>query len=183
MSSKAGKRYAKSILSLAKEQKKVDEIYQDMLLIYKICKENRELVLVLENPIVRGHNKAVILDKIFSKHISKLSQTFLSLLVTKGREGLIDDIADQYISLYKEYKNIETAHITTSVALDAKLKKKILETLGKTSKKEIELVENVDADIIGGMILRIGDRQVDQSIRRKLNNYKRAFSENPQINN
>ncbi|HLZ15844.1 MAG TPA: ATP synthase F1 subunit delta, partial [Cyclobacteriaceae bacterium] len=95
---------------------------------------------------------------------------------------LLPAIAHEFHNAYNEYKGVEKATITTTIAVDAKLKGEI-ETMVKklSTRKQVELVEKVDKDLIGGFILNVGDRQIDASVKSKLKSLKVKFSENPYV--
>lgn len=178
---KVASRYAKSLLGIAIEENKLEELHNDMQLINKVCNENRELELLLKSPIVKTDKKEAILEEIFSKNISQITKSFVSIILRKKREGLLPDISNAFIDAYKAHKNITTATVTSAVNLSNQQKETIVKLLEKQGKENIELVEVVNEDIIGGIILRVGDKQVDESIKRKLINLEMEFSENPYI--
>lgn len=171
-------RYAKSLLGIALEQNSLEELHNDMQLVNTTCIQNNELVLLLRNPIIKGDKKHTILNAIFDKKISTISHSFINIIVTKKREGLLADIATAFINIYKEHKNIKTAYVTTAIPLSNSQKEKIIELLKSTYKATIDLQETIDKDIIGGMILRVGDNQIDESIKRKINNLEMEFKKN-----
>jgi F-type H+-transporting ATPase subunit delta len=106
----------------------------------------------------------------------------VDILTRKNREPLLPEIAREFHNAYNEYKGIGKANVTTPVAMDAATRKKIEELVKKLSAKDaIELDEKVDADLIGGFVLNVGDRQIDASIRSKLKALKVKFSENPYV--
>jgi F-type H+-transporting ATPase subunit delta len=178
-------RYAKSLIDLAIETKQLEEVRRDMQLIKEVCNSLHEFVLLLESPIVKTDKKMAIFKTIFGGKISATTQTFLNLIATKRREGYIDDIANAFDDQYKLHMNITTVKVETAVPLDAKSKKTILDIVKQTVTGEIELIEKVNAELIGGFILTINDRQVDQSVKRKLNDLRKDFSVNlfvPNIN-
>ncbi|MGE0561887.1 MAG: ATP synthase F1 subunit delta [Flavobacteriales bacterium] len=177
---KVASRYAKSLLGIAVDNKCLEAVYQDMTMINKVCNENHELVLVLKNPIVKGDKKLAILNEIF-KSINNVSASFVKIIVAKQREALLVDIANAFIEAYKEHHNIKTAYVTSAVALSAEQKENIKKLINKTYNSTIELVEKVDGEIIGGIILRVEDKQVDESIKRKLQNLVMEFNENPYV--
>lgn len=95
---------------------------------------------------------------------------------------ILQNIASSFNAQYKTLKHIDTAYITTAVPIDENLRKTILASIKKTiNNNNLELIEKVDSAIIGGMILRVGDKQVDESIRRKINDLQKEFSKNPYI--
>jgi len=157
-------RYAKSLLDLSLEKKQLDETRNDMKVIKTVCDQNRDLVTLLNSPVVKTDKKIEILTAVFGKHISKLT-----LLANKRREGFVPQIAASFDELYKNKMNITTAVIKTAIGLDDKLKKRVLEIVKQTAGKgEIELIEKVDPSIIGGFVLSISDKQLDESVKHKL---------------
>lgn len=177
---KVASRYAKSLLSIAIENKCLEEIYQDMFLINKVCDENKELVLLLKSPIVRGDKKISILNEIFTD-INLISKSFVKIIIAKNRESILVDIAKAYLEAYKKHMNIQTAFVTSAIPLTIEQKEKIRQLINKTNNSTIEFEEIVDSEIIGGIILRIEDNQTDQSIKRKLQNLVIQFDENPYV--
>lgn len=176
---KVASRYAKSLLSIAVEQNALEELYQDMISIRKVCSENHDLTVLLKSPIVKGDKKEAILNEIFTS-IHKISKAFISIVVTKKREGILEDIATAFIEKYKEHKNIKTVSVTSAIQLTKDQKDKLV-ALSNKDNSTIELVEMVNPDIIGGLILRIGDTQIDESIKRKLSNLAMEFDDNPYV--
>jgi F-type H+-transporting ATPase subunit delta len=178
---KVASRYAKSLLAIAIEENSLEELYKDMQFIQKVCSENRELVLLLKSPIVKSDKKQTVVTEVFGKQISKISNTFISLILAKKRESILADIAVAFVDAYKEHNNITTAHVTSAVALSKGQKDAVIKVLQSEGKEKVDLIEIVDSEIIGGMILRVGDRQVDESIKKKLINLEMEFSENPYV--
>lgn len=176
-------RYAKSLIDLAVETKQLEEVRKDMLLIKSVCNTNHDFVLLLESPVVKTDKKMAIFKTIFEGKISNTTQAFLNIIAAKRREGYIDDIAKAFDDQYKLHKNITTVTVETAVALDAKLKQEILTLVKKSVTGEIDLVEKVVPSLIGGFILTINDKQVDQSVKRKLNDLRKNFSDNDYVPN
>lgn len=178
-------RYAKSLVDLAVETKQLEEVREDMRLIKQVCLENREFVIMLESPVVKTDRKMSIFKSVFGGKISVTTQTFLDLIAKKRREGYIDDIAYSFDEQYKAHRNITSAVITTAFKLDDATKTKVLDIVKKSYTGEIELIEKIDKGLIGGFVLTVNDKQVDTSIKRKLNDFKKNFSGNlyvPELN-
>ena len=171
-------RYAKSLIDLAIETNQLEEVCNDMRLIKKVCKENREFVVMLESPVVKTDKKMAVFKSVFSGKISVTTQAFLDIIARKRREGYIDDIAYSFDEQYKLYKNITTATIVTAVPLDAATKDKIVAIVKQKATGEVEVIEKVDKTLVGGFILTVNDKQIDASIKRKLNDLRKDFSKN-----
>jgi len=170
-------RYAKSLLSLANERGVLDQTYEDMKLVALACEENKALSLLLKSPIVKSDKKIKIFDEIFSKHISELSSTFITTITKKRRENYLLEITIEFQRQYKHHNNIITAVVTSATGLDEAIRKEVLKVVKESVKSEVELVEHQDKALIGGLILRLGDKQVDASIQRKINDLRNTFSQ------
>lgn len=180
--SRVASRYVKSLLSLAVEQNALDQVHSDMLSFSKVVKENRDFALMLRNPIIKHDKKREVLEKIFTGKVNKLTLAIFDIITSKNREPLLPAIAEEFHHAYNAYKNVGEASVTTAVPLDAQLRSELEKIVRKLSdKKDVELKEKVDADMIGGFVLNVGDRQIDASIKNKLNALKVKFSQNPYI--
>ncbi len=180
--SRVASRYVKSLLGLAVEGGALDQVHQDMQLIDKTCASNTDLVMMLRSPIIKHDKKKAILEKIFKGKINGLSLAIINILTEKNREPLLPAIAKEFHIAYNDYKGISKALVTTTIPVDAQLRKELEGIVKKLSKKEsIELEEKIDADLIGGFILNVGDQQIDASIKSKLKTLKVKFSENPYV--
>lgn len=180
--SRVASRYVKSLLGLAEEQKALDQVHSDMLLFTRVCNENRAFALMLRSPVIRHDKKRDVLQKIFEGKVHALTMAFFDIITRKNREPLLPSIAREFHNAYNVYKGIGTAQLVTPFPIDASLRKEIEGIVQQISKKkQIELVEKVDADMIGGFVLTVGDRQVDASIKNKLKALKTKFSQNPYV--
>ena len=175
-------RYAKSLLDLAQEKGILEQVQQDMVLFTKTVKENRDFALFLGNPIINHGKKLAILKSIFTGKVSDLTLKFFLILSQKNREAILATAATEFEKQYNDLKGIAIAHVTTATPLTPQLRTQLSEKVAQQTGKIIQLQENVDPDLIGGLILRIGDSQVDDSIRTNLRNLKSKFKENPYVN-
>lgn len=174
-------RYAKSLMDLAIEQGQLEKVKADMQLVLNTVRENRDLEVLLKSPVVKTDKKQDILKAIFGSHVSPITMGFMDIITRKRREGQLEAIAAGVLSQYNEYKKVLTAVITTAAGLDDKLRKQVIDLVKQSLKSEVELVEKVDSSLIGGFVLRVGDKQVDSSIIRQIRKLERSFSENPYI--
>lgn len=165
-------RYAKSLIDLAQEQNVVEAVYKDMVFFKKTADENRGLMLALKSPVVRHDKKLAILKGVFKEHVHPVSYTIFNIITQKNREGIMHSIAEEFVKLYDDYKGIVKAYITTSTPLTADLRKQFVSIVAGDTGKTVELNEKVDEKLIGGYVLRVGDRQLDASIRKQLNDLK-----------
>jgi F-type H+-transporting ATPase subunit delta len=180
--SRAASRYVKSLLGLAIEQKALDNVHDDMLFFTKVVNENKSFALMLQSPVIPHDKKSEILSKIFKGKVHSLTMAFFDIITRKNREPLLAAIAKEFHNAYNEHKGISKATITSAVPLDAKLRGEFESLVKKYSdKKQVELIEKVDPEMIGGFVLKVGDRQIDASIKNKIKTLKVKFSQNPYI--
>jgi F-type H+-transporting ATPase subunit delta len=182
MDPRAVARYVKSLLDLSIDQKVVDDVHNDMLLFSKVVNENRSFALMLKSPVIKHDTKREIMQQLFKGKVNKLTIAFLDIITRKNREPLLPAIAREFHNSYNDYKGVGKAVVTTAVPLDGKLRAEIEKIVKSNSdKKQVELIEKIDAEMIGGFILNIGDRQIDASIKNKLKALKLEFSQNPYV--
>ncbi|KAB7728785.1 ATP synthase F1 subunit delta [Rudanella paleaurantiibacter] len=169
-------RYAKSLLDLAREKDLVADIHRDMLFFKKTVDDSRPLALMLKNPIIRVSKKDTVLRTIFKDKLNPMTMSFIDIVVRKNREGILENIADEFIRLYDGMKGIERATVITTTPLTDELRTKFKEMVAKTTGGQlIELTEKINPKLIGGYVLQLGDRQVDASVRSQLNDLKLSF--------
>ncbi|HNP95330.1 MAG TPA: ATP synthase F1 subunit delta [Cyclobacteriaceae bacterium] len=179
---KVASRYVKSLLGLAQEQGALDEVHKDMQLISSACDSNYDLVALMRSPIIKHDKKRAILTKIFQGKVNKLTMAIIDIVTRKNREALLPEIAREFHNAYNDYKGIQKATVTTTIALDESLRNEIRKiVLELCDKKHIELQEKVEQDLIGGFVLNVGDKQIDASISNKLKALKLSFSHNPYV--
>lgn len=172
-------RYAKSLIDLAVEQDKLERILEDVNA-FRSATKNRDFYLLMKSPIVSSSKKLDIVNAIFENKFDALTLSFLKILITKGREAYLPDIAVEFLSQYKKIKHISTVTVTTATELSEKAKKALLAKLQASSSTDdnIEIITKVDPDLIGGFILEFDDKVYDTSVSHKLEQLKKDFGEN-----
>ncbi len=178
MSTRAALRYAKAVLRFANEQNQATDVYKDMQSLLAVVSEHKELQTVLNNPTIKSEAKKKIINTIFDNKLDKITQGLLDTLISNKRLPIIANVASQYITLYDAHHGKQVAEVTTAVPLDEALSTLVLAKVKALTGKEAIIKNNVNPDIIGGFILRIGDIQYNASIANKLSNLKREFTLN-----
>lgn len=172
-------RYAKSIINLAIEKGLLEEIFADMQLIQQICKGNRDFVNVLKSPIIQTDTKVKVVEAITNDKVSVLTSAFIRLLIKKGRESNLPEIADAFVEQYKKHKSIYTVKLTTAIPLNDNLKSSIANQIKSTTEMQnIEMETAIKEDLIGGFVLQVGDQLVDASISYDLKQIAKQFENN-----
>ncbi len=171
------KRYANALLGLSIEMNVLEKIKKDIDLFVSVCKSNKDLRLLLKSPIIKPDKKMAILKDIFEGNIHKISLAYFMIITRKRREPYLIAIAEQFIILYKQYKNILTVHLQTAEKINNNIRESIIGLLKKHTKVEIELIEEIRKEIIGGFILKYEDNKYDASISSELLELKQAIAE------
>tara|TARA_R110001583_G_C5613007_1_gene405479 strand:- start:109 stop:645 length:537 start_codon:yes stop_codon:yes gene_type:complete len=174
---RAAIRYAKAILSLATEQKKAEAINNDMKLMASTIAENMELSNMLNNAVIKSESKKAILLAVFPK-LNKMSSNLFDVLISNKRMNLLNEITLQYTILFDAANGKEVAKVTTAIPMTTALEAKVLAKVKQLTNKEVILENIVDENILGGFILRVGDKQYNASVSNSLNKIKREFTLN-----
>jgi F-type H+-transporting ATPase subunit delta len=168
-------RYAKALLSSAKEAKVEEQVYSEMTTLDSAFAQIQLLKQAMTNPTLTKEDKIKLLNSVFNNKASKLTQGFINLVVENGREDYFHRIALSFQELYRKDKNIVVTHLTTAIELDEPLKKKIIQSVEEQENSKVELRTEINPDIIGGYILDIDGKRLDASIIRQLSKlYKYA---------
>lgn len=171
--SQVGRRYSKAIFEIAEEKNQVKEIYEMLnsaMVLYRTDKEFKNFIL---NPLIDNEQKKSVLNEIFGKDNSE-NLNILLYILDKGRMNCIKYIVAEYLKIYYRKNRILDVKATFTKELTDEQKKKLIDKLSQKTGKEINLVIKVDKDILGGGIIKIGDKIIDGSIRRELDNWKKS---------
>jgi F-type H+-transporting ATPase subunit delta len=172
-------RYAKALVDLAVEKGQLETVFADMQWLNSVCKSNPDFVNVLRSPIIKADTKKKIVEAVTAGRISEITVAFNNLIITKGRESNLPEITHAFIETYKEKKNIHTVRLTTAAPVTDAVKEAIVAQVKKSAGFEkIELEEKVNADLIGGFVLQIGDKLVDASVAYDLRAIAKQFENN-----
>jgi F-type H+-transporting ATPase subunit delta len=168
------RRYSQAVFDIAREKNELDRWQSDLTKIATLA-DDAELIALLENPKVRFEDKAKILAKGLGD-INPLALNLVYLLVTKGRFGMVADIADEYQRLLDSYRGIEQAEVTTAIKLDADERRKLEERLEAVVGKKVVVKPSVDPSVLGGIVARVGGKLLDGSTRSKLTALKKTLA-------
>ncbi|AHJ95879.1 ATP synthase F1 subunit delta [Hymenobacter swuensis] len=173
-------RYAKSLLDLAQERGELEKVKQDMDLFSKTLNENRELRLLLRNPIVKHDKKLAILQAIFGGKVSVMTEKFFTIVTQHSRESALEFIGSEFLTQYNTLRGMQVAQVTTATPLDSPTRLQVVQLVRQqTGLQDVTLQEKVDASLIGGFVLRIGDKLIDDSVSYRLRKLRNDFSKNP----
>lgn len=169
--------YAKSLIEVAEKQQQLDAVVKDMQLVKEACTSSKEFYSLLISPIISEAKKSKIVAAILKDKVSPLSWSFITLVLNKGREAYLDQIADAIKEEYNNKKGIHEVKLTTAVPADETIKNTIVNFLKQNGNfNEVKLHEVVDQNIIGGFKLDFDNNLVDASVSRKLADLRKEFA-------
>jgi F-type H+-transporting ATPase subunit delta len=172
-------RYAKALIDLSIERNQLEKVFADMQWLQTICKSSPDFISLLRSPIIKSEDKQKVINAVTEGKVSELTQAFTNLLVQKGRESNLPEIITAFITQYKEHKKIYTVKLTTASPISEELKSAIVKQIQSVSEMQnIELETSVNEDLIGGFVLRAGDKLIDASIAYDLKEIARQFENN-----
>jgi F-type H+-transporting ATPase subunit delta len=178
MSRVAG-RYAKSLIDLAIERGNLQSVMGDVEQLAASVK-NRDLLLMLKSPIINPDKKKQVMKALFGESFDDTTMAFVNICITKGREGILPEIATEALEEYKKMQSITTVKVTTATPLSTEgleaIRAKLVGSSATANNVNIETA--VNPDLIGGYVVEFGDRLYDASVASKLAALKKEFSGN-----
>ena len=174
MAKLVSKVYGDALYEEAMEKNVLSDWFDEVQALEVIFRDNSDLVQFLNHPQIIKEEKIKVMENIFSGKISDGLMGFLVIVIEKGRQNDILPICDYFIERVKEYKKIGIVKVTSAVSLSdeqkARIEKRVLETTAYVS---LETAYTVDPSLLGGLVIRIGDRVVDSSVKTHLEELKR----------
>jgi F-type H+-transporting ATPase subunit delta len=159
--------YARSLLELANERQQVDAVGQEMAALREIMEQNPSLGAYLADPGIGSAERTATLDRLF-KSASELVHNFLGVLNNKGRLGLLPQIAAAFNNLLDEQKGKVEVDVTVAQKLSPDQLEQVRQRVSQALGKDAVVHQYVDAEIIGGLVLRVEDRLIDASVKYQL---------------
>ncbi|MEO8720274.1 MAG: ATP synthase F1 subunit delta [Ginsengibacter sp.] len=173
------KRYAKSLIDISTELKQLDAVHDDVLFLKSVMDMSREFVLMLDSPIINPDKKYRVIHAVTDGRISKITETFLKLICAKNREANLPGVASSFIEQYNTIIGLHNAKLTTASPISKELADSFISKIkSSTSYDNIHLETAVDENIIGGFILQMEGKLLDNSIQRNLHDVKKEFANN-----
>lgn len=177
MAKLVSKTYGDALFQLAIENQSIDASLEEVKNFKTILLENQDFVKLMNHPQIDKEEKLRLLATIFEGKISREFLGLLEQIVKKGRFEYLEEVLDYFVHEVKEYKNIGTASVISASPLSDLQKEQVRKRLLETTKYvEFDLQFQEDPKLIGGMVIRIGDRVVDSSVRTRINELAKELS-------
>lgn len=169
-------RYAKALLRASLEAKVEDKVYAEMLTLANSYIKVPQLRHTMDNPMLPRDQKAQLLKAAAGNEVSDLTSRFIDLVLQEDREKAAQFIANSYVTLYRQQKNITRGKLTTAVPASPEMIKKMQRMVASRSKGTVEFETEVNPDIIGGFILDYDTYRMDASVLGKLRTIKKQLA-------
>ncbi len=170
--------YAKALFMLATDTGNADRVADDMKLITSVMAENRELAVVLGNPVVRGDKKSAIVQDLFASRVCEDTMAFLIFLVRKNRSVNLRGISDAYLTIYRDAKGIVLSDLVTHQPIDENARTMVTRMIEEYTGKTVELHDRTDPKMLGSFKLEFDNKMYDARIRTKIRRLRIAFAKN-----
>jgi F-type H+-transporting ATPase subunit delta len=168
--------YARSLFAVAREQDKLDELREQVAQFADALNGNRDLVVFFFSPYFSIKEKQEALGRVLDG-ADQVLLNFLSLLIEKHRMPVIFRIRQEYERLWDEENRTLAVEITSAIQLDQATTESLGKTIGERAGRKVTLAARVDPDILGGIVVRVGNSILDASIRNRLEQLRRHVAQ------
>ena len=163
------KRYAKAIFDLALEAKSLEKVESDLISIKGLLESSADFNKIVNSPIVSDAAQNAVLEEVLKKmKVQVLTKRFVLVLIENGRLDILQSAIDAYSQMLKSHKGEVSAEVISARALTKKQTSQIEKTLGKSLGNKVQVTSDVDEEILGGIMIKIGSKMLDASVRGKL---------------
>ena len=162
-------RYARALLKSATDAKIEDAVYAEMQQLAKSYIEVPQLRFTIDNPMLSKDKKEALLTTAVGTKPSELTKAFIQLVLKEDRENVMQFIANSYVTLYRQQKNVIRGRLITAAAVSTATEQKMRQMVENKTHGTVEFETEVNPDIIGGFILEYDTYRMDASVKSKLN--------------
>ena len=170
-------RYAEALFQIGEEEKLTDMLYQELSEIVNLIKVNQDLFSILKSPVISKKEKISLIDNIFEDKININIKNFLKILIEQDRISFISDISDSYKELLNEKNNILEGFVLSAIPMKKEEIKELEEKLSEKYNKNVTLENKVDKSILGGVLVRLGNEEIDGTVKTRLDKMKEQLSQ------
>ncbi|MCC5909652.1 MAG: F0F1 ATP synthase subunit delta [Clostridiaceae bacterium] len=177
MAELVAKRYAGALFDVAMEENKLQPIKEEMEFIETCLKENQDFAKLLNTPLIGSNEKKGVIKNVFENQLSNEVLNFLHILVDKGRTPYMHEIIKEFKKIADASKNMVEAIAITAIPLEKETLLKLQVQLSMASGKNVQLKNEVDKTVIGGIFVQMGDKVIDGTLRNRLGHLKQQLSQ------
>lgn len=171
-------RYATALFELALESRKLPQVEKDLSRFLQMLDTSADLRRLVESPVFSAEDQARALEAILKRaRITGVCANFLGLVATNRRLFAVRDIIRAFRALTARHRGEVTAHVTTATALSPAQAKRLATVLKSSIGRDVQIDTRLDPSLLGGLVVTVGSRMVDNSLKTKLDNLKLAMKE------
>jgi len=167
--------YAESLFRLATAEDMADRVEEELHELERLYQTNPEMKEFINNPRIRAEGKKDAFAELLGDKLSRVALNHMHLLIDQERGRMLPKVAEEYYRLASEARARVTAEVITAVPISDDSRERLGEQLKRVTKKDVYLRARVDESIVGGAIVRVGDKVLDGSVRNKLNQLKKRM--------
>ena len=167
--------YAEALISIANVENAVDEVEDELFELQRILNTNYELQGFLDDQSITTEGKRKAVAELFEGKLSPMILNLVYTAIDRGRHRSLPEIAKSYAILASAHRGQVTAEVVTAVPIPEEMAEKLKTTLSKLVRKQVYLRSSVDASIIGGCIVKIGDKIIDGCLHKRLEDLRAAM--------
>jgi F-type H+-transporting ATPase subunit delta len=171
----AHRTYARSLFEAAREQNRLEAVHEELIDFAATVEQVPQLQAVLESPGLDSRAKKALLEEVLGD-ADELVRNFLLLLAEKGRSGELAEIAREFEALVADAQGVLDVELTTAIELSKADFDDLVQRIGKASGREVRASRAVDPALVGGLVLEVGSRRLDASIRGRLDRLRRQLT-------
>lgn len=179
LSNQLASKYAQALCELANEYNILAEAEQQLSMVVTLAEQNNDLKTLLYHPLVSGTAKKETIIRLFGEELHSVVKNFLLLLIDKHREAALPAILHEFSALANTLQNIIVADVTTAAPISPKQEQELAAKLGCITGKQVRIKQHIDARIIGGVVVKVGDKLIDGSVARQLSMLQAALTRIP----
>ena len=170
-------RYAEALFQIGEEENITSELYEEIKEVDEIIKENNDLNNVFKSPLVAKEEKKNLINELFDNKVNKNIINLMKILIDKNRMSSIKSIVQGYKELLDEKNNVKEGSVITAVAMKESELKLLEEKLSNKYNKNITLVNEVDSTVLGGVLVKLGNEEIDGTVKTRLSKMKEELSQ------
>lgn len=161
-------RYAEALYEIAVGQNMVEEVEKELKTVVDIINQSEQLKKILFHPRITATEKKEVLANLLQEHISEITMNFIGYVVDRQREMYIEDITEYFVDLANKARNITDVKVTSAVEMTKEEKKRLASAMAKCTGKKVKLTFDIEPGLFGGVVVRVGDKVIDGSVRARL---------------
>ncbi len=170
-------RYASALFELAGEQGQIDAIGKDLARFDGLISDSNDLAYLVKSPLIKAEDQVQALGAVLAKAgITGAAANFIKLVASKRRLFALRGMVKAYQALFDAKKGVVRAEVSSALPLSAAERASVKQALDQSTGKDVQMSEKVDPALIGGLVVKLGSRMVDASVRTKLNSIKFAMN-------